>query len=340
VNDIALIIKTGDLSIGKGNSLLKNKIMMAKGNQWLTKPKEKLRKVHFCIISLKTAKVLESQDELKEQMKRLERQTFKSWNVVNFIENLASPFEKLSERTTFVNASVYEGLNLQRAATKYCEPDSLAFLLNYDESLSTEDDLQVLADHFKQVDVFGAFLRVKTLTEEFVPSIAKEIRRRTYQPDAKLLHTIGNLFRVFTVQSYRFIAHFDLRHSSGRYFDREIPFLSMLEISEHFSPCEKGNIVYQVRRLEEFMAIPKKRLQINITIHAKTLKTVNMQHFENYGKLRYRHICGTIQFYQEYVAPVETMAVFNDGQEFEGLSSREGKAAVIPKKIHQIWVRG
>jgi hypothetical protein len=37
--------------------------------------------------------------------------------------------------------------------------------------------------------------------------------------------------RAFTVESYRFIAPFDLKHSSGRYFDREIALLSMLELS-------------------------------------------------------------------------------------------------------------
>lgn len=54
VDSIGQVIKTGNLSLGNGNSLLKNKLMMAKGNQWLTKPKDKVRKVHFCIISLKT----------------------------------------------------------------------------------------------------------------------------------------------------------------------------------------------------------------------------------------------------------------------------------------------
>lgn len=78
----------------------------------------------------------------------------------------------------------------------------------------------------------------------------------------------------------------------------------MLEIAEHFAPCEKGSIVYQVRRLEEHMTLPKKRLQLDITIHTNNIKTVNMRHYENYAKLRYRHLCGTIQFYQEYVAPV------------------------------------
>ncbi len=67
--------------------------------------------------------------------------------------------------------------------------------------------------------------------------VNKEVRRRTNKPNRLLLSEIGNLMRAFTVESYRFIAAFDLRHSSGRYFDREIPLLAMLEVSEHFSPC-------------------------------------------------------------------------------------------------------
>jgi hypothetical protein len=59
----------------------------------------------------------------------------------------------------------------------------------------------------------------------------KEVRRRTNSPNKNLLSEIGNLMRAFTVESYRFIAPFDLKHSSGRYFDSEIALLSMLELS-------------------------------------------------------------------------------------------------------------
>jgi hypothetical protein len=64
--------------------------------------------------------------------------------------------------------------------------------------------------------------------------------------------------RAFTVQSYRFVAHMDLRHSlTGRYFDREIPLMSMLEMSGDFSPCKNKKFIYHVKRLEAFMDIPR-----------------------------------------------------------------------------------
>ena len=39
---------------------------------------------------------------------------------------------KTNDRIIIVNASLYEGLNFQRAAIKYCESKSIAVLLDYD----------------------------------------------------------------------------------------------------------------------------------------------------------------------------------------------------------------
>lgn len=41
-------------------------------------------------------------------------------------------YQNMSEKSVLVNASIYEGLNLQRAATKYCHPSSVGLLLSYD----------------------------------------------------------------------------------------------------------------------------------------------------------------------------------------------------------------
>jgi len=75
----------------------------------------------------------------------LGKQSFIRWNSVHFVKGLSEVSKKISERTVLVNASVYEGLNLQRAATKYCRNDSVIFLLDHDETLSSESDLQTLA---------------------------------------------------------------------------------------------------------------------------------------------------------------------------------------------------
>jgi hypothetical protein len=147
--------------------------------------------------------------------------------------------------------------------------------------------------------------------------------------------------RAFTVQMYRFISHIDLRHGrTGRYFDREIPLLSMLELGENFHPCENGNIYYQVKRLEEHMAMPREKVFPNIIIHTNHFKTADLTRFEYYAKFRYYPACEIIDVYQYYHEPVETMVVFNDGREEQGLDARKGMPELIPRKIHQIWIGG
>jgi hypothetical protein len=43
IDDLVDVIKTGDLTFGDDNSLLKNKLIMVKGNRWLSTPSRKDR---------------------------------------------------------------------------------------------------------------------------------------------------------------------------------------------------------------------------------------------------------------------------------------------------------
>lgn len=112
-------------------SILKDKLMMVDGNVWLTKHKKKVRDVHFCIVSLFPMLLENYQRDMNQQIKYLKEQAFSKWNVVNFVKNFSKKFEKLDQKAVIVNASIYEGLNLQRAATKYCDPASVILLLDY-----------------------------------------------------------------------------------------------------------------------------------------------------------------------------------------------------------------
>jgi hypothetical protein len=48
-----------------------------------------------------------------------------------------------------------------------------------------------------------------------------------------------------------------------------------------------------------------------------------------------------MHYYRFLKNSVEALAVFNDGREDEGgLLARKGLPKLIPRKIHQIWVRG
>jgi hypothetical protein len=194
----------------------------------------------------------EWEKQMTEQLHHLAKQTFLDWNLVNFIDGFPNVSKKVGKKTVLVNASVYEGLNLQRAATKYCGPASVLFLLDHNETLTSEKDLETIANHFRPIGVFSAFVNLKIDERTVSPSSAArgKAQRVSNKPNKELLGDIANLMRAFTVEAYRFISHIDLRHSlTGRYFDREIALLSVLEVGENFAPCDSGGIVYQVRRL-------------------------------------------------------------------------------------------
>jgi hypothetical protein len=72
------------------------------------------------------------------------------------------------------------------------------------------------------------------------------------------------------------------------------------------------------------MAIPKKKVMTTIAIHSPRSRAADVSRFEYFGKFRHRHLCGTIRFFHDYVAPVEALAVFNDGTEHPGLPARKG----------------
>jgi hypothetical protein len=155
--DIVTAIKTGQINTAE-DSLLQAKLMTVGGNRWLTAPRKQTRDVQLCIVSLAPVPAHGCEQRLSEQLSHLSKQTFANWNLVTFVEGLSAVSKKVGERAVLVNASVYEGLNLQRAATKYCDPSAVMFLLDHDETLASDSGLQTLADHFTPIGVFAAFV--------------------------------------------------------------------------------------------------------------------------------------------------------------------------------------
>lgn len=70
-------------------------------------------------------------------------QTSSKWNAVYFVEEEIEA-ETLSRElnATVLTASIYEGLNLQTAVTQHCAHHSIVFLLDFDESFTSYDNLE------------------------------------------------------------------------------------------------------------------------------------------------------------------------------------------------------
>jgi hypothetical protein len=97
VTDIVHLINTGSPNVGDGSSLLKTKLMMVDGNKWLATPSRKTRDVQLCIVSLAPLLAQGYEQQIKEQIDRLSKQTFANWNLVSFVEGLATVSQKAGE---------------------------------------------------------------------------------------------------------------------------------------------------------------------------------------------------------------------------------------------------
>jgi hypothetical protein len=50
----------------------------------------------------------------------------------------------------------------------------------------------------------------------------------------------------------------------------------MLEVAEYFSQCNDGTIIFQTRKLEKHMAIPREKVFPHIIIHTTRFKVANL----------------------------------------------------------------
>lgn len=98
-----------------------------------------------------------------------------------FVEALNTPEREFSANpaVTMANASEWEGLNLQRAATRHCHPESIVLLLDYDENFARDDTLSLIADQFADRRVFSAFFSAKIGEKILEPNPDRAFRTKT-----------------------------------------------------------------------------------------------------------------------------------------------------------------
>jgi hypothetical protein len=86
---------------------------------------------------------------------------------------------------------------------------------------------------------YGAFLSIKHATNIIKPKYSQaKIRRKIQEPNLELLQEIAHSFRVFSIYSYKSIPHMSLHDNYGRYYDREIAFLTLLEMAWEYNRCD------------------------------------------------------------------------------------------------------
>lgn len=152
-------------------------------------PLKKERDVRFCIISLKPLSLQDYEASINESIKHLNQQTFTNWHALYFVTGLPQVSSTLPfAPVTIINASQYEGLNLQRAATKYCKNDDLGLLLNYDETFGRETNLHKISLQMRDKSIYGAVLSIKHNDNIFKPKfLQNKIRRKIREPNLALL---------------------------------------------------------------------------------------------------------------------------------------------------------
>ena len=52
-----------------------------------------------------------------------------------------------------------------------------------------------------------------------------------------MITEVSNHFRVFTIESYLFLPSFELHDLTGRYYNKELPLMMMLEIFSSYEKC-------------------------------------------------------------------------------------------------------
>jgi hypothetical protein len=72
-----------------------------------------------------------------------------------------------------------------------------------------------------------------------------------------VLQEIAYNFRVFSIYAYRHIPHMSLHDNTGRYYAREVAFLTLLEMAWDYRRCNSGGMLYHTKRVEQAIEIPK-----------------------------------------------------------------------------------
>lgn len=89
-----------------------------------------------------------------------------------------------------------------------------------------------------------------------------------------------------------------LHDNSGRYYDRELPLLTLLEMAWDYNRCDEGGMLYHTKRVEQEIEIPKYRKVLpNTFVIMPSLKQIDIKRYEYISKYSARTLCGAMDLY-------------------------------------------
>ncbi|CAM5999885.1 unnamed protein product [Sphagnum balticum] len=140
---------------------------------------------------------------------------------------------------------------------------------------------------------------------------------------------------------YLLLPKFDLRQLNGEYFEDRLLYLIMiLEMAEERKIEDRNYYDYEVADRE--YPLPKDyEVLSNVAIRTKEWEQYDEEQLK---EVRYKFpgfsLAQSVNYFNDFGVPFSKYFVFNDGKEARTAEERRGMPQLIPKIIHQVWIRG
>ena len=139
------------------------------------------------------------------------------------------------ENVDVVESSGNEVRNIEIAVTQHCDHKGYAVMLHHGDKFSSPKALELIAEAVKDRQVVGAAIDLEydgqlfPAKEDYL-SFSRSLEG-VINPKVEKMKGILNNFRIFAIESFRYLPQFDWRDMYGEYFeDRFIFLMSLLEL--------------------------------------------------------------------------------------------------------------
>ena len=177
-------------------------------------------------------------DDLKEKEIAIaehsyREQTFQNWRLVLFAKDKIPQVNQ--EKVRVLESRRNQVRNIELAVTKVCDSKGYAVLLHFGDRFNSPTVLQQISAAVRDRQMVGAAINLEYNGEilrakhEYL-SFSRS-RDGIINPNIAKMEGIMNHFRIFAIESFRYLPQFDWMDMYGEYFeDRFIFLMSLLEL--------------------------------------------------------------------------------------------------------------